>query len=190
MDEVSHLSRKGKVVRRALSNERVTRPIDLDGPFMVIGERINPTGKKALQEQLRAGQLDLVTEMAEAQEEDGAAILDVNMGMNGIDEKEMMLKAVNELTMVSNLPLSIDSSYVDVVEAALRIYPGRALINSISLEPEKFEKLIPIAKKYGAMFILLPLSEKGLRRILMRKRRLSIRYMKRQNAMGYVARTL
>lgn len=66
--------------------------------------------------------------MAEAQEEDGAAILDVNMGMNGIDEKEMMLKAVNELTMVSNLPLSIDSSYVDVVEAALRIYPGRALI--------------------------------------------------------------
>ena len=75
MDEVSHLSRKGKVVRRALSNERVTRPIDLDGPFMVIGERINPTGKKALQEQLRAGQLDLVTEMAEAQEEDGAAIL-------------------------------------------------------------------------------------------------------------------
>lgn len=162
MDEVSHLSRKGKVVRRALSNERVTRPIDLDGPFMVIGERINPTGKKALQEQLRAGQLDLVTEMAEAQEEDGAAILDVNMGMNGIDEKEMMLKAVNELTMVSNLPLSIDSSYVDVVEAALRIYPGRALINSISLEPEKFEKLIPIAKKYGAMFILLPLSEKGL----------------------------
>ena len=102
----------------------------------------------------------------------------------------MMLKAVNELTMVSNLPLSIDSSYVDVVEAALRIYPGRALINSISLEPEKFEKLIPIAKKYGAMFILLPLSEKVCRRILMRKRRLSIRYMKRQNAMGYVARTL
>lgn len=65
MDEVSHLSRQGKVIRRALSNERVTRPIDLDGPFMVIGERINPTGKKALQEQLRAGQLDLVTEMAD-----------------------------------------------------------------------------------------------------------------------------
>ena len=61
-----------------------------------------------------------------------------------------------------DLPLSIDSSYVDVVESALRIYPGRALINSISLEPEKFEKLIPIAKKYGAMFILLPLSDAGL----------------------------
>lgn len=160
--EVSFVEREKQVCRRAVSNERKTLPIDLDGSFLVIGERINPTGKKALQEQLRAGELDLVTEMAEAQEEAGAAILDVNMGMNGIDEKEMMLKVVEELTMVSNLPLSIDSSYVDVVEAALRVYPGRALINSISLEPEKFETLIPVAKKYGAMFILLPLSAKGL----------------------------
>ena len=78
-------------------------------------------------------------DMAEEQEKLGASILDVNMGMNGIDEKEMMLRAVNELTMTVDLPLSIDSSYVDVVESALRIYPGRALINSISLEPEKFE---------------------------------------------------
>ena len=147
---------------RALTTERNITPISLDGRFRIVGERINPTGKKELQEKLRAGDLSLVMDMAEEQEKLGASILDVNMGMNGIDEKEMMLKAVNELTMVRNLPLSIDSSYVDVVEAALRIYPGRALINSISLEPEKFEKLIPIAKKYGAMFILLPLSEKGL----------------------------
>ncbi|MCH5267016.1 MAG: homocysteine S-methyltransferase family protein [Lachnospiraceae bacterium] len=162
INSVAFPERKSKVNHRALSNERAALPIDLDGNFLVIGERINPTGKKALQEQLRAGELDMVIEMAEAQEEAGAAILDVNMGMNGIDEKEMMLKVVNELTMVSNLPLSIDSSYPDVVEAALRIYPGRALINSISLEPEKLTKLIPVAKKYGAMFILLPLSEKGL----------------------------
>ncbi len=155
-------ARKGHVVRRALSTERNTLDIDLDGNFLIIGERINPTGKKALQAQLREGSLDLVTEMAESQEELGASILDVNMGMNGIDEKEMMLKVVNELTLVSNLPLSIDSSHPDVVEEALRIYPGRALINSISLETEKFEKLIPVAKKYGAMFILLPLSGKGL----------------------------
>lgn len=92
------------------------------------------------------------------------------MGMNGIDEKEMMLKAVKELSVITDLPLSIDSSHVDVVEAALRIYPGRALINSISLEPEKFEKLIPIAKKYGAMFILLPLSEKGLPKDIQEKK--------------------
>lgn len=154
--------REGKVLRRALSTERNVLPIDLDGDFLIIGERINPTGKKALQAQLREGSLDMVCEMAESQEEFGASILDVNMGMNGIDEKEMMLKCVNELTLVSNLPLSIDSSHPSVVEAALRIYPGRALINSISLEPEKFEKLIPVARKYGAMFILLPLSEVGL----------------------------
>ena len=73
-------------------------------------------------------------DMADEQEKLGASILDVNMGMNGIDEKEMMLRAVNELTMTVDLPLSIDTSYVDVVESALRIYPGRALINSISLE--------------------------------------------------------
>ena len=73
-----------------------------------------------------------------------------------------MLQAIYELTLAVDVPLSIDSSYVDVVEQALRIYPGRALINSISLEPEKFEKLIPAAKKYGAMFILLPLSDQGL----------------------------
>lgn len=152
----------GTISRRVLTTERRTVPVELEGAFMIVGERINPTGKKALQEELKAGRLDMVCEMAEQQAEAGAAILDVNMGMNGIDEKEMMLKAVHELTMLTNLPLSIDSSYVDVVEAALRIYPGRALINSVSLEPEKFGKLIPLAKKYGAMFILLPLSDKGL----------------------------
>lgn len=162
MEEVAFTARIGNVTRRAVSSERYTKNIELDGAFGIIGERINPTGKKALQAELREGCLDIVTDMAEAQEEAGAAILDVNMGMNGIDEKEMMLKVIKELSIVSDLPLSIDSSHVDVVEAALRIYPGRALINSISLEPEKFEKLIPVAKKYGAMFILLPLSEKGL----------------------------
>ena len=147
---------------RTLTTERNVTSISLDGTFTIVGERINPTGKKALQEQLRQGQLDLVVEMAEEQVEKGARILDVNMGMNGIDEKEMMLKAVQELTMTVDVPLSIDSSYVEVVEQALRIYPGRSLINSISRETEKFEKLIPIARKYGAMFILLPLSNEGL----------------------------
>ena len=147
---------------RALTNERNFVPIDLDGTFSIVGERINPTGKKDLQAQLREGKLDLVLSMAEEQVERGAKILDVNMGTNGIDEKERMLQAVQELTLTVDVPLSIDSSHVDVVEAALRIYPGRALINSISLEPEKIKRLIPAAKKYGAMFILLPLSDKGL----------------------------
>ena len=108
IDSVSFTERKGHVIRRAISTERNVTPIDLDGDFMIVGERINPTGKKALQAELREGSLDMVSSMAESQEELGAAVLDVNMGMNGIDEKEMMLKTVNELTMISNLPLSID----------------------------------------------------------------------------------
>ena len=148
--------------KRVLASERALQEIDINGPFLVIGERINPTGKKALQESLRQGSMDVVCDMAEEQEEMGAHILDINMGMNGIDEKAMMLEAIQEVTMTTTLPLCIDSSHVDIIEAALRHYPGRALINSISLEKEKFEKLLPIAKKYGAMFILLPLSDAGL----------------------------
>ena len=147
---------------RYLSGERKTVAFGLDSPFMIVGERINPTGKKKLQNELREGRLDMVLSFAEEQEENGAALLDINMGMSGIDEKEMMLKALDEVTVASNLPLAIDSSHVDVIEAALRRYPGRALINSISGETEKLKKLLPLAKKYGAMFILLPLSDKGL----------------------------
>lgn len=147
---------------RYLTSERKTLAFTVDSPFLVIGERINPTGKKKLQAELREGSLQMVTRFAEEQEEMGASVLDVNMGMSGIDEKEMMLRALDEVTMVSNLPVSIDSSHVDVIEAALRRYPGRALINSISLESAKCEPLLELAKKYGAMFILLPLSDNGL----------------------------
>ncbi len=153
-----------------LTTEHTLLPIDLTGSFTVIGERINPTGKKPLQQELREGKLDLVGSMAEEQVEQGAKILDINMGTNGIDEREMMVKAVYEVTQLVDVPLCIDSSHVDVIEAALRIYPGRALINSISFEPEKVKRLLPIAKKYGAMFILLPLSEKGLPKNIEEKR--------------------
>lgn len=148
--------------KRFLTSERGYTEITLDGPFTIVGERINPTGKKKLQAELLKGSLDYVCEMAVEQEKNDAAILDINMGMNGIDEKEMMKKAVYEVTSAVDLPLCIDTSHVDIMEEALRIYPGRALINSISLEKEKFEKLMPIAAKYGAMFILLPLSDAGL----------------------------
>ena len=147
---------------RYLTSERKTVSFGLSDPFLVIGERINPTGKKKLQAELREGRFDLTVQFAEEQEEAGAAILDVNMGMSGVDEKALMLQAIAEVTQVTQLPLSLDSSHIDVLEAALRRYPGRALINSISLETEKFEKLIPMAQKYGAMFILLPLSDAGL----------------------------
>lgn len=148
--------------RRILASERQNVEIDIDGNFLVVGERINPTGKKKLQAELKEGKLDLVRQMAMEQEENGAKILDINMGMNGIDEKEMMKSVIYEVSSTVDCPLCIDSSHVDVIEEALKIYPGRALINSISLESEKMEKLLPLAAKYGAMFILLPLSDEGL----------------------------
>ena len=148
--------------RPVLTSERGFVEVTLDGGFKVVGERINPTGKKALQEELRSGSMQMVRQFARDQEIAGAAILDVNMGTNGIDEKATMLDAIYEVTSTVDLPLSIDTSYVDVMEAALRIYPGRALINSISCEAEKMKELLLIAKKYGAMFVLLPLSQAGL----------------------------
>lgn len=147
---------------RYLTSERITHSFGLDDGFFVVGERINPTGKKALQAQLREGSFEKVIQFAEEQEACGAKVLDINMGMSGIDEKASMLRALEEVSGVTNLPLSLDSSYVEVLEAALRNYPGRALVNSVSLETEKFEKLLPIVAKYGAMFILLSLSDAGL----------------------------
>ena len=151
-----------KTKRRVLTSERGMAEILMDGNFMVIGERINPTGKKKLQAELREGSLNMVREMSLEQAKEGAAILDINMGMNGIDEKQMILDTIYEVTTTVDCPLCIDSSHVDIIEAALRIYPGRALINSISMESEKMLPLLKLAKKYGAMFILLPLSDAGL----------------------------
>ena len=147
--------------RRILTSERKLVEITLDGNFMVIGERINPTGKKKLQAELREGSLNMVRQMALDQEENGAAILDVNMGMNGIDEKEMMINTIYEVTSTVDCPLCIDSSHVDIIEAALRIYPGRALINLFPWKKKKWINFFRL-QKYGAMFILLPLSDAGL----------------------------
>lgn len=155
-------SENGKKGQYYICSERHTLEFERDGRFIVIGERINPTGKKWLQEEIRGGSFEGILRMADEQAANGADILDVNLGMSGIDEKEVMLKAISELTQAVSLPLCIDSSHIDVVEAALRIYPGRALINSISLEKDKADRLMPLVRKYGAMFVLLPLSDKGL----------------------------
>ncbi|MDD6037869.1 MAG: homocysteine S-methyltransferase family protein [bacterium] len=171
--------------KSVLATERAVLTIDLDGSFLVVGERINPTGKKALQAQLREGDLELVCQMAQEQEENGAAILDVNMGMNGIDEKEMMLAAIEELGTATSLPLCIDSSNVDVLEAALRHYPGRALVNSVSLETVKIERLLPIVAKYGAMFILLPLSDEGIPATTEEKRAIVRTILTRAYSLGF-----
>lgn len=150
-----------RLKRRILSSERGYMELDLQGAFHIIGERINPTGKAALQAELKQGSMELVSEMALSQVENGAALLDINVGMGGIDEKAMMQKAVETVSENTDVPLCIDSSSPEVVEAALRHYHGRALVNSISGEAVKL-KLLPIVKKYGAMFILLPLTDAGI----------------------------
>ena len=138
------------------------RRLAQEEPFAIIGERINPTGKKALQAELRAGKFELVREFAREQSAQGAALLDVNFGLSGIDETAMMRAGVAELVRIGSTPLCIDSTRPETVEAALRLYPGRALLNSISAEEERLNKVLPIAAKYGAMLILLPLTDDGI----------------------------
>ena len=169
---------------RYLTSERITHSFGLEDGFFVGGERINPTGKKALQAQLKEGSFEKVIQFAEEQEACGAKVLDINMGMSGIDEKASMLRALEEVSGVTNLPLSLDSSYVEVLEAALRHYPGRALVNSVSLETEKFEKLLPIVAKYGAMFILLPLSDAGLPKDIDEKKEIIHKIYDRATSLG------
>lgn len=177
-------SHQCKEKKRYLASERSVKTFELDSPFMIVGERINPTGKKVLQEQLQKGSFDMVNDFAAAQEEQGASFLDINMGMSGIDEKQMMLKAIEEVTQTVSLPLVIDSSHIDVMEEALRRYPGRALINSISLEKVKYDHLLPIAAKYGAMFILLPLSDEGLPKNLQEKKQIIHTILERALSLG------
>ncbi len=129
---------------------------------IIAGERINPTGKKKLQKELRRGNFSLVRQIVKEEETEGAILLDVNVGVSGIDEEKVMAKTVSILSTVTDLPLVIDSSDIQAVEKAVRFYPGRVLINSISGEKDKLRKLLPLAAKYGSMFILLPLSDKEI----------------------------
>ncbi len=146
----------------AVTSSRKTVFFGADTPVTVVGERINPTGKKVLQADLKEGSTEEIIRLAMEQKQKGADILDVNVGMPGIDEKTTMVNAVEAIGEVCDAPLSLDSSSPEVLEAALRIYPGRALINSITQEKFKLERLLPVAAKYGAMFILLPLGDEGV----------------------------
>ena len=133
-----------------------------DYPFAIIGERINPTGKKKLQEDLGEGKTTIVGNFAQEQANAGASLLDINVGMPGIDEKATMVSVVQYVSNQFDIPLCIDSSNPEVLEAALRQYPGRALINSVSLESVKIEEVLPLAAKYGSMVIALPVGDEGI----------------------------
>lgn len=128
----------------------------------VIGERINPTGKKIFKEALKNHDMDYIKNQAMEQVDAGAEILDVNVGLPGIDEKAMMTETVKELQAVVSTPLNIDSSDPAVIEAALRIYNGKALVNSVNGEDSTMDAILPLVKKYGAAVIGLTMDSRGI----------------------------
>ncbi len=138
-----------------------TAPLRIDG-VRVIGERINPTGKKRFQQALRENDLDYILDVALQQEDAGADILDVNVGYPGIDEVEMLPRVVKKLQSVLSIPLQLDSSNPAALEAGLRVYNGKAAVNSVNGDPEVQERVLPLIKKYGAAVVGLTLDSNGL----------------------------
>ena len=133
-----------------------------DRPTVLIGERINPTGKKRLAEALRAGDLSVVREEALAQIAAGADILDVNVGATGVDEEAMLPRAVEMVAETVNVPLCLDSRKIEALAAALAVCPGRPIVNSVTGEEASLEQVLPLVKQYGVPVIGLTLDEKGI----------------------------
>jgi 5-methyltetrahydrofolate--homocysteine methyltransferase len=127
-----------------------------DQPFCLIGERINPTGRRLFQEQLRAGDLSAIERDVMAQVAGGATVLDINMGVPLTDEPALLKKAIRLVQSLTDLPICIDSSVVEAIEAGLSVYEGRALVNSITAEDERMADILPMVKHYGAAVIALP----------------------------------
>ena len=124
--------------------------------FCLIGERINPTGRRIFQEQLRAGDLSAIERDVKAQVEGGADVLDINMGVPLTDEADLLARAVRMIQGLTDLPICIDSSVVEALEAGLSVYKGRALVNSITAEDDRMAAILPLVKKYDAAIIALP----------------------------------
>jgi 5-methyltetrahydrofolate--homocysteine methyltransferase len=127
-----------------------------DRPFCLIGERINPTGRRIFQEQLRAGDLSAIERDVAAQVAGGANVLDINMGVPLTDEPALLKKAIKLVQSLTDLPICIDSSVLEAIEAGLSVYEGRALVNSITAEDDRMASILPMVKHYGAAVIALP----------------------------------
>lgn len=149
-------------VERITATSSANTTVVLGQGVKVIGERINPTGKKKLKEALKKNQMDYILQEAIRQRDAGAHVLDVNVGLPEINEVEMMVQTVKELQSIVNLPLQIDSSQPEVIEAAVRIYNGKPIINSVNGKEESMQGIFPIVKKYGAVVIGLTLDETGI----------------------------
>ena len=140
-------------VLRSKTREGVIGP---DRPFCIIGERINPTGRRIFQEQLRAGDFSAIERDVKAQVEGGADVLDINMGVPLTDEPELLAKAIQLVQSHTDLPICIDSSVVEALEAGLSVYKGRALVNSVTAEDDRLELILPLVKRHDAAVICLP----------------------------------
>ena len=162
VQDLSPAERKPADKRLRLTSRSKTIIIDKDLPTTLIGERINPTGRKKLAEEIKNGSLFSVKREAIDQVRAGARLLDVNMGVGGIDQAKAMHDAIREVAQITDSPLAIDTSDTKTLEAGLRAYPGRALINSVSAEKERIEEFLPLAKKYGAAILCLPITEDGV----------------------------
>ena len=136
--------------------------IGIDHPFVVIGERINPTGRKLLAEEMKAGNLDRVVKDAIAQVEAGAQMLDVNAGVPLADEPGILAESIQLVQSVTDVPLCIDSSIIEALEAGLSVYQGKALLNSVTGEEERLEIILPMVKKHGAAVIGISNDDSGI----------------------------
>ena len=139
-----------------------THAVELGGAPVLIGERINPTGKKRFKEALRAEDMDYILKEGISEEEAGAEILDVNVGLPEIDEPRLLTRAVCELQAIIDLPLQIDTANATAMESALRVYNGKPMINSVNGKPESMAAVFPLAKKYGGVIVALTLDESGI----------------------------
>jgi 5-methyltetrahydrofolate--homocysteine methyltransferase len=148
-----------RTVLSSASREAVIGP---EEPFCIIGERINPTGRKIFQQQLRDGDLSRVEIDVADQAAGGAMVLDVNMGAPLVDETELMVRAVKLIQGVTDLPLCLDSSIVEVLDAGLAAYEGKALVNSVTAEDERLEAILPLVARHGAAVIALPNDEEEI----------------------------
>jgi 5-methyltetrahydrofolate--homocysteine methyltransferase len=145
-----------------LESRSSTVTIGPEQPFCIIGERINPTGRKIFAEELRGGDLSTVTKDAIAQTEAGADVLDVNAGIPLVDEAELLQKMLRTVQAASDLPICIDSSVIEALEAGLSVYEGKALVNSVTGEDDRLEEILPLVAKHGAAVIGLANDETGI----------------------------
>jgi 5-methyltetrahydrofolate--homocysteine methyltransferase len=136
--------------------------VSIDRPFVIIGERINPTGRKVLAAEMKEGKMDRVRADAIAQAAAGAHMLDVNAGIPQLDEAELLVAAIKAVCGVSDAPICIDSSIIEALEAGLAAYQGKALVNSVTAEEERMERILPLVKKHGAAVIGMANDETGI----------------------------